>query len=91
MEFFVYILFSDVAQKFYIGQTNSVPHRLTQHNSPRGRGWTARHRPWKLVHVEKCADRSEARKKERYLKSLKNQATIRRYIAGWSSSSSSGS
>ncbi len=76
MKFYVYILESIEHNVCYIGQCNNVEERLELHNSPRAR-WTKRYQPWRLIHTEEYASRSEAMKREKYLKSLKN---IRRFI-----------
>jgi len=71
MDVFVYIIKSMKFDKFYIGQTDNVESRLIVHNGPRAK-WTKRYQPWKLVNTEKYSSRSEAMKREKYLKSLKN-------------------
>jgi len=76
MKVYVYILESIEHNVFYIGQCKDVKERLEVHNSPRAR-WTKRYQPWRIVHTEEYASRSEAIKREKYLKSLKN---IERFI-----------
>ncbi|MBI2609863.1 GIY-YIG nuclease family protein [Candidatus Giovannonibacteria bacterium] len=87
MEYSVYILFSNSAEKYYIGSTNDVMRRITEHNET-GKGFTKRYRPWKLVYVESLPTRSRAMKLEKYLKSLHDSDLIKKYIAGWRSSTS---
>jgi putative endonuclease len=70
MFFYVYILKSTVEKRYYIGSTENVEGRLAFHNSNRAR-WTKRYQPWVLEHVEEFQTRSEAVKRERFLKSLK--------------------
>ncbi len=69
-EYFLYILWSDSAQRFYTGISEDVDKRLRQHNEE-PRGWTARHRPWRLVHVERFKDFRAARERENELKQQK--------------------
>jgi len=90
MTYFIYILYSPKFNHYYIGQTNNIEIRLKQHNEDRF-SWTSSHRPWKLVYKEKFETRSQAMKAEKYLKSLKNKERIRKYIAGWRSSTLPGS
>jgi putative endonuclease len=71
--YFVYVLWSQTARCFYVGISEDPEHRLRQHNESL-RGWTARHRPWVLVHVEQCADFRDARRKELALKKQKGGA-----------------
>ena len=44
----VYILWSDTAQRYYVGQTTDVARRLAMHNNGR-ETWTKRGVPWRLV------------------------------------------
>lgn len=90
MDFSVYILVNE-AGSFYVGQTNSLNRRLSQHNDAKRAGWTSSRGPWKVVHMETFSTRAQAMKKEKYLKSLKNKNRIGEYIAGWRKSTSRGS
>ena len=85
MEFHTYILYSKLADKYYIGHTNDTARRLVEHNSDRA-GWTKPYQPWELAWSRKLETRAEAMKIERYLKSLKDRKLIAQYIAGWRSS-----
>jgi len=73
----VYILKSEVADRFYIGSGKDEVKRIEIHNSARAR-WTKRFQPWQIVHIERYATRVEAVRRERYLKSLKG---IGRHLA----------
>ena len=68
--YFVYVLWSASAGKFYIGMSEDPETRLLQHNSGVSI-WTARHAPWEIVHVEQHENYSSARKKELLLKRQK--------------------
>jgi putative endonuclease len=68
--FYVYILRGSNG-RYYVGQTEDLKKRLDYHNSKSAR-WTARFQPWKLIYYEECSTRSEAIKRERYLKNRKN-------------------
>jgi putative endonuclease len=70
MSFYVYILRSEIVEKYYIGSTSDLEKRIKLHNSPRAR-WTKKCQPWVLIHSEEFISRSEAIKREKYLKSLK--------------------
>ncbi len=70
MFYYVYILKSTVEKRYYIGSTENIEERIAFHNSKRAR-WTKRYQPWVLVHSEEFQTRSEAVKRERFLKSLK--------------------
>jgi len=67
----VYILWTDVGRHFYIGTTDDVPRRFTQHNSGESK-WTKRHAgSWELVWRREFASLGEARKFESRLKRQK--------------------
>ena len=68
MKFIVYILESLKDGKHYIGQTSNLARRLDEHFQGRVR-WTKSHCPWKVIHIEKYASRTEAIKREHFLKS----------------------
>jgi putative endonuclease len=69
--YFVYVLWSECGRRFYIGISDSPPHRLEQHNSALGSGWTTRYRPWTLVHTEPYPTYADARRRELELKRQK--------------------
>jgi len=48
--------------------TSDVDRRLREHNGKTGR-WTSSFKPWELVAVEEFGFRSEAGRRERFLKS----------------------
>jgi putative endonuclease len=68
--YFVYILWSVSAARFYIGISEDPEARLLQHNSGLSK-WTARHIPWTLVRVEAYPNYSDARQREITLKKQK--------------------
>jgi putative endonuclease len=68
MKFIVYILESLKDGKHYIGQTSNLDRRLKEHNQGRVR-WTKSRCPLKVIHIEKYALRTEAIKREHFLKS----------------------
>jgi len=70
--FWVYVLVSESTNRRYIGQTNDLERRLAEHNSREHnpRKHTSRNKgPWRLVFSEQYATRSEAMKREKWLKS----------------------
>jgi putative endonuclease len=70
MAYFAYVLQSLKDQKYYIGSTSDLEARLAYHNS--GRQRSTRHRiPFILVFSEQFESKSDALKREMYLKSLK--------------------
>jgi putative endonuclease len=69
--YFVYILKSSKENIYYIGQTKDPVKRLIHHNSTHAR-WTKRYQPWEMIYKEEMKTRSEAMKREKYLKNLKS-------------------
>ena len=67
--FTVYILYSIAYNKTYVGQTKDLDNRLLEHNVTAIKGFTVSYRPWVLIHQEDYATRTEAMKREKYLKS----------------------
>ena len=68
----MYIIESISTGQRYIGHTNNLERRLEEHNDPEHKPtkYTSKQTgPWKLIHQEKYSSRSEAMKRERWLKS----------------------
>jgi putative endonuclease len=75
----VYILESQASKRFYIGSATNAGLRLSEHHrgqttSTRGRG------PWVMVHCEEFETMTEARRRERQLKSWKSHRSIQELI-----------
>jgi putative endonuclease len=66
VEYFVYVL-QNHEGRFYIGLTENVGVRLSQHNSGKSR-WSKNKGPWSLVWTSKALSLSNARKLENQLK-----------------------
>ena len=73
--FYVYVLWSDKLQKRYIGFTGDITKRLTEHNSSKS-PFTKSGLPWKLIRVEEYSSKTEAQKRENFLKS----GVVRKYL-----------
>ncbi len=68
-EFVVYILFSEKHQRIYIGYTSSLIQRYYSHNFLSKKGYTIRYRPWKVIFVEFYNSKTDAMRREKWLKS----------------------
>jgi putative endonuclease len=64
----VYVLESQKDSRHYVGSGEDVGERLRRHNLGDYR-YTKGHRPWVMIYREFCESRSEAVKRERFLKS----------------------
>jgi putative endonuclease len=66
-ELHVYVLFSDKIAQHYTGSCRDLANRLYRHNA--GESKSTKHGvPWRLIHFETYQTRSEAIRRERYLK-----------------------
>ncbi len=66
-QFWVYVLVSEKTGRRYVGSTQDVANRLRQHNS--GHSKSTKHgMPWRLAKTESFPSRTEAVRRERYLK-----------------------
>ena len=79
----VYVL-ENPAGRLYIGHTDDLERRLTQHNSPDGKShlgkFTHKNGPWRLLGCEIMDSRSDAMKREKQLKSWKSPQRIREIL-----------
>jgi putative endonuclease len=78
----VYVLYSSLYDKIYIGYTSNVEARLLSHNVLAEKGWTIKYRPWALVYKEQNNTKSEALSRERELKTSKCRKWIREELIG---------
>lgn len=80
MPHFVYILYSERTDHYYIGSSADIEARLLRHNA--GATTSTKHgRPWKVVYSETYTDKTDALKRENYLKSLKSRKLIEAAIS----------
>lgn len=79
MEFKVYILQSHLDGSYYIGYTTDLEKRLSNHNSGKS-NYTSKKIPWKVVYSENFATKSEALRREKFLKKQKNSEFYLRLI-----------
>ena len=75
--FYVYILYSEKADIYYVGSSSNPWHRLEQHNTTKLNTFTSKHRPWVLVAVfEAGTTRGEAERLEKFIKKQKSRSLI---------------
>ena len=81
--FYLYILYSSISDKYYVGYTNDYERRLVEHNSSDGLTYTSKHRPWILKAVFICGEtEGEAVRLERFIKKQKSRKLIEQVING---------
>ena len=74
--YYVYVLRSLKNNKKYIGYTSKTPEqRLKEHNKGDS-SWTKQNRPFKLVYNEGFKTKTEAIKREKFLKSGKGRESL---------------
>jgi putative endonuclease len=74
--FYVYVLKSVVASKSYVGVTNNTTRRLAEHNLGFNY-FTKRYTPWEIVHIENFNNFTEARNREKHLKSTSGRRFLK--------------
>ena len=75
MPYYVYIIYSQTADHFYVGQTDNLTERLAHHlegKSP----YTSIAKDWSLVYKEVFETRTEAIKRENEIKRKKSRKYI---------------
>ena len=73
----VYILYSEKLEKFYIGETDNLEKRLIWHNDPNlNTNFSRKGIPWTLFYTISCDSRTQARKIETHIKSMKSKKYI---------------
>ena len=79
--FYVYILYSESADRYYIGHTDEPDRRLEAHNTVIKNSYTAKFRPWiRKACFEVSESRGEAKRVETYLKRMKSRKLIEKLI-----------
>ncbi|MEQ8361239.1 MAG: GIY-YIG nuclease family protein [Cyclobacteriaceae bacterium] len=82
MDAIFYILYSTIANKYYVGHTTeSIDTRVRKHNTNHA-GFTGKFRDWKLVYSEDYASKELAYARERQVKDWKSRTRIEKLIAG---------
>jgi len=79
MKFFVYILYSNSLNKYYIGQTYDLIARLEKHQDKTTR-FTKQADDWKLVYNEEYSTRKGAMNREKEIKRIKSKQYIQNLI-----------
>ncbi|MDE3124755.1 MAG: GIY-YIG nuclease family protein [Bacteroidota bacterium] len=80
--YYVYILYSEQHDKYYIGYTSNPSARLEVHNTVEGKNtYTSKYRPWRMEALFSCGrDKQLAIKTERWIKRQKSRKLLQRLI-----------
>jgi putative endonuclease len=77
--FFVYILYSNKSDRYYVGYTSDIENRVSKHNA-RSTTSTLSGIPWELVYSEEFKSKTEAIKREKAIKRMKSRKYIESLI-----------
>ena len=80
MEYFVYIIFSKIKNRFYIGSTSALKERLIRHNQ-NSKGFTGKVSDWEIMYSEPYDSKSKALLGELQIKKWKSRKMIEKLIA----------
>ncbi len=76
---YVYLLRSEMSNNWYVGFTNDLRKRLTEHNNGLNRS-IAHGKPWVFEYYEAHRNETDARRRENYLKTSAGHQTLRRTL-----------
>ncbi|MBS3742242.1 MAG: GIY-YIG nuclease family protein [Candidatus Cloacimonetes bacterium] len=76
--YYLYIL-KNKKGSYYIGTTNNIIRRIQEHNNGKSKA-TKNRGPWNIVYTEKFRTRSQAMKREYYIKSQKSKKFIKNLV-----------
>ena len=66
-------------QELYIGYTSDLRKRILEHNHGLNFS-TKRYMPWEIIYYEACKEKSDAMRREKYLKTTQGGRLIKRRI-----------
>ena len=78
--YFVYIIYSQKLNRYYIGYSESISKRLTEHNAGISK-FTSKAHDWTLKYSEQYFNRFDAHKRELEIKAKKSRKYIEWLIA----------
>jgi len=79
--YYIYFLYSESSDKYYVGYTNDPVRRLIEHNTKDFNTFTKKHRPWELSYFFQVSEnRGDAMKIERLIKKQKSRKLIETII-----------
>jgi putative endonuclease len=77
--YFVYILYSDKFERYYIGHSHKHLSRLKDHNRGKVKS-TKAYAPWRIIHTEKYKSKSDAYIREMQIKGYKTGEAFKKLI-----------
>ncbi|MEM6525370.1 MAG: GIY-YIG nuclease family protein, partial [Bacteroidota bacterium] len=80
---YVYVTQSLKSGIHYVGMSQDVAQRIKHHNVGKSK-FTRGHTPWQLIYQEEVGSTTEARKREKYLKSAAGERSLTKLLNGGS-------
>ena len=81
MKIYVYAIYNRSNSKIYIGTTNNIEKRLSEHNNKMGIHFTSKFTGrWELIYKEECENRTKAIQREKQLKGFQGRKFIKKSI-----------
>ena len=80
--YYTYVLQSIRDREFYTGLTNNLKLRFDQHEKGDVES-TKDRRPFNLIYYEACLDRSDAARREKYLKTYHGKMYLKRRLKSY--------
>jgi len=82
--FYIYIIYSEASDRYYVGYSSDFESRLVQHNDTKFKNtYTSKHAPWILKAAFECGNsESTAVRVEKFLKRQKSRRLLERMISG---------
>ena len=78
--FYVYALVSQIDGRIYVGMSQDLRRRLSEHNQGKVQS-TSPYAPWRLFFSEPVGDSEQARVKEKYYKAASGKRKLRAILA----------
>ena len=77
--FYIYIIYSKSADKYYVGSCQDIEQRIDDHLNSRSK-YTKMAKDWELKYSESFASRSESYQREMQIKKMKSRIYIENII-----------
>jgi len=78
-KYFLYIIWSEKLNKYYIGSSSNPEKRLSEHNIGKA-NFTRKGIPWQMKYIEQLGSKEEGQKREREIKRMKSRTYIEHLI-----------
>jgi len=77
--FYLYIIYSEKLDKFYVGYSSDLKERLRKHNSS-NKSFTGNSNDWKIVYTEEYKSKNDVMFREKQIKKWKSRKLIMKLI-----------